>query len=234
MTRYLLVGTGRLSRHLQHYLAMESIAFELWDRSSAERFESMLARAGAVVVLISDDAIEPFLARRATGDRPPWIHCSGSLTTPLADCAHPLMLFGDELYDHATYRRIPFVTERGRRSFPELFPGLANPHSEIDPGLKGLYHTLCTMGGNLSTLLWMKVFEDAEGRLGLERELFYPYLEQVTRSLMVSADPLTGPLARGDERTVARHLAALVGDPFEGVYRAFVAAYRAERGARAR
>jgi hypothetical protein len=234
MMRYLLVGRGRLSRHLQHYLAMESIPFEVWDRSSAEPFESMLARAGAVVVLISDDAIEPFLARRATGDRPPWIHCSGSLTTPLADCAHPLMLFGDELYDHATYRRIPFVTERGRRSFPELFPGLANPHSEIDPGLKGLYHTLCTMGGNLSTLLWMKVFEDAEGRLGLERELFYPYLEQVTRSLMVSADPLTGPLARGDERTVARHLAALVGDPFEGVYRAFVAAYRAERGARAR
>jgi predicted short-subunit dehydrogenase-like oxidoreductase (DUF2520 family) len=232
MNRYLLVGRGRLSRHLEHYFGLESIPFERWDRSSVEPFESLLARAEAVVVLISDDAIEPFLARHAAGDRRRWIHCSGSLSTPLADGAHPLMLFGDELYDHATYRRIPFITERGRRSFPELFPGFENPHSEIDPGLKRLYHALCTVGGNFSTLLWMKVFEEAEGRLDLERELFYPYVEQVTRNLTASQDPLTGPLARGDERTVAGHLAALAGDPFEEVYRAFVSAYRNERGAR--
>jgi len=232
MNRYLLVGRGRLSRHLQRYLELESIPCECWHRSSAEPFENAVTRAEAVVVLISDDAIEAFVARHATGDRRTWIHCSGSLSTPLADCAHPLMLFGDELYDHATYRRIPFVTERGRRSFRELFPGLGNPHSEIDPECKGLYHALCTMGGNFSTLLWMKVFHEAEGRLGLDRELFYPYLEQVTRNLMASPDPLTGPLARGDERTMTSHLAALVGDPFEGVYRAFVTAYRAERDAR--
>jgi predicted short-subunit dehydrogenase-like oxidoreductase (DUF2520 family) len=232
MNRYLLVGRGRLSRHLDHYLGLESIPHERWDRSSEQPFESLLARAESVLVLISDDAIESFLARNAAGDRRTWIHCSGSLSTPLADSAHPLMLFGDELYDRATYRRIPFVTERGRQSFPELFPDLENPHIEIDPDLKGLYHTLCTVGGNFSTLLWMKVFEEAESRLGLERELFYPYVEQVTRNLMASQDPLTGPLARGDERTVAGHLAALAGDPYEEVYRAFVNAHRAECGAR--
>jgi hypothetical protein len=85
------------------------------------------------------------------------------------------------------------------------------------------------MGGNFTTLLWRKVFEDAERRLGLERELFYPYLEQVTRNLVSSPDPLTGPLSRGDERTVTRHLDALGGDPFAEVYRAFVNAYRAAR-----
>lgn len=232
MNHYLLVGRGRLSRHLEHYFGLESITCERWDRSSEQPFESLLAQAETVVVLISDDAIEPFLARHAAGDSRTWVHCSGSLSTPLADSAHPLMLFGDELYDRATYRRIPFVTERGRRSFPELFPGLENPHSEIDPDLKGLYHALCTVGGNFSTLLWMKVFEVAEGRLDLERELFYPYVEQVTRNVIADQDPLTGPLARGDERTVAGHLAALAGDPFEEVYRAFVNAHRAERGAR--
>ncbi len=234
MNRYLLVGRGRLSRHLEHYFGLESVPCARWDRSSAEPFEDLLARSEAVIVLIQDDAIEQFLVRHAISDRHTWIHCSGSLSTPLAEGAHPLMLFGEELYDHATYRRIPFVTERGRRSFPELFPDLDNPHSEIDSELKGLYHALCTVGGNFSTLLWMKVFEEAESRLDLDRETFYPYVEQVTRNVMASRDPLTGPLARGDERTVAAHLAALAGDPFEGVYRAFVSAYRAERGERAR
>lgn len=232
VNRYLLVGRGRLSRHLEHYLRLESIPCERWDRSSPEPFESAAQRTEAVVVLIPDDAIEGFLARHATGDRRTWIHCSGLLSTPLAEGAHPLMSFGDELYDHATYRRVPFITERGRRTFHELFPGLGNPCSEIDPDLKGLYHALCTVGGNFSTLLWMKVFREAEGRLDLDRELFYPYVEQVTRNVMASPRPLTGPLARGDERTIAGHLSALEGDPFEEVYRAFVSAWETERGER--
>ena len=232
MNRYLLVGRGRLSRHLEHYFELEAIPCECWHRSSEEPFEELLARSEAVVVLITDDAIEPFLARHAAADHRTWIHCSGSLSTPLAEGAHPLMLFGDDLYDHATYRRMPFVTERGRRKFPELFPDLDNPHGEVEPHLKGLYHALCTVGGNFSTQLWLKVFAEAEGRLDLDRELFYPYVEQVTRNVLTCRDPLTGPLARGDERTVARHLAALAGDPFEGVYRAFVHAYQADRRAR--
>jgi predicted short-subunit dehydrogenase-like oxidoreductase (DUF2520 family) len=36
---------------------------------------------------------------------------------------------------------------------------------------------------------------------------------------------LTGPLARGDEETVAANLASLEGDPFHDVYSAFARAY---------
>lgn len=225
---YLIVGNGRLSRHLQHLFTLESIPFERWDRSCEVAFDQVGRRARAVVVAISDDSIEGFVARHATGDRRLWIHCSGAVTTPLAECAHPLMLFGDELYDLDTYRRIPFVCERGRRPFPELFPELANPFTVIDPEHKPLYHALCVIGGNFTTLLWSKVFEDGARRLGLDRELFYPYLEQVVRNLEASEDPLTGPLARGDRRTIERHLRALAGDPFQKVYEAFVEAHRAD------
>jgi predicted short-subunit dehydrogenase-like oxidoreductase (DUF2520 family) len=83
------------------------------------------------------------------------------------------------------------------------------------------------MAGNFTTLLWQHAFAAFEERLGLPRSALQPYLEQVASNLVRSASPLTGPLARGDHRTVDRHLAALEGDPFHAVYESFVAAHRA-------
>ncbi len=231
-TPYLIIGSGRLSRHLRHYFRLESIPFRHWDRAGATPVEEALAGCRSVLLLISDDAIPGFLERHARAHPARWIHCSGSLSSELADCAHPLMLFGDELYDRAVYRAMPFVCERGRRQLPELLPELANPHAAVAPEQKPLYHALCALGGNFTTLLWRKVLDDAEARLGLPRELFHPYLEQVVRNLERGDGELTGPLARGDEGTIARNLEALAGDPYRGVYEAFVAAYRAQRPSR--
>jgi predicted short-subunit dehydrogenase-like oxidoreductase (DUF2520 family) len=224
---YLLVGNGRLSRHLQHYLDLEGIRWRLWARAMGLPFEGALDGARAVLLLIADDAIEGFLARHADPAGPPWIHCSGSLITRLATGVHPLMTFGDELYDHAEYRSMAFVCDRGGRPFEELFPRLSNSHFEIDPADRPLYHALCAMAGNFTTLLWQHAFTAFEGRLSLPRAALYPYLERVAANLERSASPLTGPLARGDRRTVERHLAALAGDPFHAVYSSFVAAHRA-------
>ncbi len=232
MTPYLVIGRGRLSRHFQHYFRLEAIDFEQWDRSSPVPIEGSLARARAVLLLISDDAIEGFLQRHA--DRGPalWVHCSGSISTPLAESAHPLMCFGTDLYELATYRRIPFVCDAGRQTFGQLFPELRNPHVEIDPASRALYHALCSMGGNFTTLLWQKVFAASEATLGLDRSVFFPFLEQVARNLTTNCAPLTGPLARGDDSTIDRHLQALEGDPFEAVYRAFVSAFHSDPSVR--
>lgn len=224
---YLLVGDGRLSRHLQHYFDLEGIRWRLWTRAMRRPLEAALDGARAVLLLIADDALEGFLARHADPAGPPWIHCSGSLVTPLAAGVHPLMSFGDELYEHDRYRRIPFVCDRGATPFAELFPRLSNPHFEIEPAERPLYHALCAMAGNFTTLLWQHAFAAFEERLGLPRSALHPYLEQVASNLVRSASPLTGPLARGDHRTIERHLAALEGDPFHAVYSSFVAAHRA-------
>jgi predicted short-subunit dehydrogenase-like oxidoreductase (DUF2520 family) len=223
----LLVGNGRLSRHLQHYFDLEGIRWRLWARAMRQPLEGTLDGARAVLLLISDDAIEGFLARHVDPAGPPWIHCSGCLVTPLATGVHPLMSFGDELYEPDRYRRIPFVCDRGAAPFAALFPRLSNPHFEIDPAQRPLYHALCAMAGNFTTLLWQHAFATFEGRLSLPRSVLYPYLEQVASNLVRSASPLTGPLARGDHRTIERHLEALEGDPFRAVYSSFVAAHRA-------
>jgi predicted short-subunit dehydrogenase-like oxidoreductase (DUF2520 family) len=221
---YLLVGNGRLSKHLQHYFDLESISWRVWERSSSAPVEEAVEGARAVLLLISDDALDGFLERHADPDGPPWIHCSGSVVTPLASGAHPLMSFSDELYDLETYRRIPFVCSRGGEPFATLFPDLVNPHFIIEAEHMPVYHALCTMAGNFTTLLWTKAFEEFE-RLLLPREILYPYLERVAANLEGSPSPLTGPLARGDRNTMNRHLEVLGGDAYGDVYRAFVAAH---------
>ena len=225
---YLLVGAGRLSRHLGHYFDLESIAWRRWHRSMATPLREAVRGSRAVLLLISDDAIEVFLDHNVRPGDPPWIHCSGSLVTTAAVGIHPLMTFSDELYDLRVYREMCVVCERGRTPFRDLFPQLTNPSFEIDPEDKVLYHAMCTIAGNFTTLLWHKAFGEFEDRLGLPRSVLFPYLDRVADNLKSSTSPLTGPLARGDGRTVAHHLEALAGDQFGDVYRAFVAAHEAD------
>jgi len=222
---YLLVGDGRLSRHLQHYFDLESIGWRCWERSQPVPVEDAVRGARAILLLIADDAIRGFLEQHAHPGDPPWIHCAGGIVTSAAIGIHPLMTFGDELYDLDTYRRIPFVCDRDGEDFEVLFPELMNPHFTIDPEAKPLYHALCSMAGNFTTMLWTKALDQFEQQLQLPRQVLYPYLQQVTANLQNTPSPLTGPLVRGDRRTLEHHLEALEGDPYDGVYRAFVAAF---------
>jgi predicted short-subunit dehydrogenase-like oxidoreductase (DUF2520 family) len=134
---------------------------------------------------------------------------------------HPLFTFApDRLEPLETYRSILFVGERGRPGLPGLLPELTNPYVAIDPSDKPLYHALCVLGGNLTTLLWRTVVAES-ARLGLPGDAMAPYLDAVVRNLWASDDPLTGPLARGDHATVARNQEALAGSPLAAVYEAF-------------
>jgi predicted short-subunit dehydrogenase-like oxidoreductase (DUF2520 family) len=219
---YLMIGNGRLAGHLSHYFDLEKIPHSRWHRRSETPLEALLTGASHVLVLISDDAIEGFIRRHARQPEKIWIHCSGSLDTDLAAGAHPLMTFAPGHYDLETYRRIPFVCDRQGPPFPVLFPRLANPCFAIDRRKKALYHALCVMGGNFSTLLWKKVVDTFAGELDLPPEVLHPYMDRILENIKCHDAPLTGPLARRDVGTIRKNLTALENNPFHGVYRAFV------------
>jgi hypothetical protein len=231
---FLVVGNGRLARHLRRYFELEALPFYLWSRKSSANLPSLLAKSSHVLLAISDGALQPFID--ALIDENPLakqktiVHFSGTLTLPDAPSAHPLMTFAaDRLYDLATYRKTPFVLEKSRSAFAELLPGLKNPHYEIEPALKGLYHALCSLSGNFTTLLWEKAFDDFSSKLGLPKEAILPYLHQVADNLAAAPaheSVLTGPLVRGDNQTIEKHLNELNNDPYRDVYMAFTQAYR--------
>jgi predicted short-subunit dehydrogenase-like oxidoreductase (DUF2520 family) len=182
----------------------------------------VLEGASHILLAISDDSLESFLDQYPELSARSLVHFSGSRVIENIAGLHPLMTFGRETYDLATYRSIPFVSEHGRLGFGEIFPALQNPSWVIEPGLKPLYHALCVMAGNFPALLWNKVFRDFEGKLGLPHEILGPYLAQTLENTLADGgQALTGPLARGDYHTVQQNIAALGGDAYAEVYRAF-------------
>ena len=219
---YGLIGRGRVARHIAHYLELEGLPFFVWHRAMPLPARTAMAEADVILLAISDDALNPFVANHSElGDRP-LVHFSGSLVLSGVHGLHPLMTFGPEFYDLETYRSIPFIGEKGGLGFDEVFPGLQNPSWAVEPEQKPLYHALCVLAGNFTTQLWLKAFEGFEERLGLPREALLPYLARTADNVSRSGPAaLTGPLARGDVTTVARDLRALEGDGFADVYRAF-------------
>jgi len=222
-----IVGDGRVARHFQHYFTLLNRPVQTWSRrASAVSPVEALASCETILVLVPDVAIEPFVDAWPDLSTHRLVHCSGSLVTTVAECAHPLMTFGSDLYPLETYRSIPFVLDAGRRSLHELLPGLPNPSFTIAASERPSYHAHCVMAGNFSTLLWHKLFDQLEHRFAIPPSAAHPFLMQTARNLVSDADrALTGPLARGDVATIAANLNALEGDPFQEVYSAFVRAY---------
>jgi len=218
---YGLIGRGRVATHMAYYLKLEQQRCLQWHREMSGSPEDVLAGADIVLLAISDDAIGAFLGLHPVLHDRPVVHFSGSLVVEGAHGLHPLMTFGSNLYELNAYRAVPFVGEAGGLEFPEAFPNLVNPSWSLDPELKPLYHALCVLSGNFTTLVWAKAFEDFEERLGLPREILLPYLEQTCRNTASSGgEALTGSLARGDRATVERDLRALDGDPYAEVFEA--------------
>jgi len=226
-----IVGDGRVARHFLHYLSLLGLPARAWSRraSPADPIQT-LAPCRTVLVLIRDAEIVPFVDAWPALREKRLGHFSGSLVAAGIEGAHPLMTFGDDLYDLATYQEIAFVLETGGTPLAQLLPGLPNPSFAIPPADRPYYHALCVMAGNFSAILWLKLFNELQGRFGIPASAAHPYLAQLTKNLRSHPDrALTGPLERGDTQTVNANLTALEGDPFHGVYAAFARAYAHSR-----
>jgi hypothetical protein len=234
---HLLVGNGRLSRHFAKYFAELNLSFETWRTPrdlTADLYREF--RATHVWLLVSDRAIEPVADRLReglrefgtnvlpSGEEPLLIHASGATVIPGIIGAHPLMTFGEVLYDLETYRRVPFVVENRFDGIaaPEVLGGLPNLAVFLDPEKRALYHSLVSVAGNFPALLWAEVFTRFENELGLSRNLLAPFLFRTLGNVLASGeDALTGPLVRGDLPTIKNHREALAGTPLSPIYGAF-------------
>jgi len=223
---YLIVGNGRLSKHFQRYFNLKNISFKIWTRNTKESLQSFGQNTGNVLVLIKDDEIKNFLESNSNTftEEKNLIHCSGMLSTPLAESAHPLMTFTDELYTLQKYETITFITEKGRKSFNELFPELKNPSYEIEAIEKTLYHAYCVLSGNFTTIMWQFFFDYLNSR-NIPESAAFPYLSAISENLMKDVQPLSGPIMRNDTKTIYNHLNVLEDHPLKNVYISFLEAY---------
>lgn len=226
-SNYLIVGNGNLAGHFRHYFNLVGLHYLSCTRKNLNEFVKLSDKTDRILLLIRDDEIESFIKKHRDKISPQknWIHCSGVLSIDEAESAHPLASFSNVMFDKKFYSTIPFITEKGRKTFRELFPQLHNPSFEITKEQKEIYHAWCSMAGNFTTILWQNFFSFLEKDLHLQFNAAYPFLSTVSQNLIHSYDPLTGPLKRGDSKTIERHLHLLKDSPLEDVYKSFVKLY---------
>ncbi len=226
----LLIGSGRLAKHLQNYFELEKILFLAWSRASSsnEDLQQKIAQSTHILLAISDSAlIEVCKKHEFVGKK--LVHFSGALFVPGVPSAHPLMSFSNQLYDLETYRSIHFVLEQGAPPLSELIPGLKNEFSYLENEKRAQYHALCSMSGNFSVILWEYFFKKLSSDLNLSPRIALPFMKQIEKNLEAAlgkTSVMTGPLVRGDFQTIDLHLKALGSDPMAKVYQAFVEAYQ--------
>jgi len=225
---YLIIGNGRVARHIQYYFSLLRLSCTSWHRQEAlSKLHQERDRATHILLLISDRAIECFVAEYLSKFSSMLIHFSGSVVSEHVFGAHPLMTFSESLYDLEHYQAIPFILDHDAPTMDKLLPGLPNQHVRLHTSQKQKYHALCVLSGNFSCMLWQKFFHMLENEFNIPRSIAYLYLQQQTKNLVTHAEyALTGPLVRGDKMTIEKNLLALNNDPFQAVYKSFIACYQ--------
>jgi len=191
-----------------------------------------------VLITVPDDALPGVAAALAKLDLPvelPILHASGSLSTdvlePLARRGnpvgglHPLAAIADPVDGAERLRGATFGVEgegAARALAERIVAACEGRVLRIQPGGKALYHAAAVFASNYAVALLSMAQRlmvrsgvgDLDARAALTR-LAAGAVENVAARGTAAA--LTGPIARGDAETVARHLARLSGAE-RGVY----------------
>ena len=227
--KYLLIGAGRLSKHLSFYFKTQNITHQIWNRkvNNESDLATMAKDATHVCFLTKDSAIEKFYTDyQEYFEDKVCFHCSGSLIVEGLQSAHPLMTFTEDLYPLETYQKIVFVLEKNKNTFEEVFPNLANKHHYIPSEKKALYHAYLVMSGNFTSILWKSVLSDLQKEFNIGAEDTLPYLNQIFENIKKDPETApTGPLVRGDKYTMMAHFNAVGDSNYYDLYKAFSVFY---------
>ncbi len=193
--------------------------------------------AQIVFITVPDDQIgETAAALRRDGYLDPGtvlIHCSGILTASMMHgegepsirtlSLHPLQTFADAVIGMGAIPGSPFAIEGDREALAlgeKIVEDLGGIPFRIESGQKALYHAAACIASNyMVTLVSLSCrLLEASGFDGKDSfRLLAPLLKGTGKNLSALGPELalTGPIARGDARTVSKHLRALEDQPGE-------------------
>ncbi len=240
-----ILGAGRLGRALARALGARGAEVTLLRG----REEGRVPPVRLLVLAVSDDALRAVAARIAgslRGAAPVALHLAGALDSsvlsPLraAGCAagscHPLQTFPDAESSPEAFQDVTFGVEGDARAVEAaeaLVRRLGARSVIVAPGKKTLWHLAAVLAGNGAVALVGAAVDAMRGAGLTERQALDALAPLARRSLEGAllrgpAAALSGPVARGDEETLAAHRGALdAWDPARrALYEALVAEQR--------
>ncbi len=232
------VGTAlasTLSDHGYPVVAVSSRSRASADRLSAmvngctamNNGQEVAEAAELVFVTTPDDAIAGVVAGIVWHSGQSVVHCSGADSVDslepadrmgaLTGCFHPLQTFADVTQAIDNIAGSTFALEAGEPllgSLKEIAAALGGDAIELGAGDKVVYHAAAVIACNYLVTL-VKMATDLWETFGVEPERATRALVPLLRGTIANIervglpDCLTGPIARGDTGTVAKHLEAL-------------------------
>jgi len=203
------------------------------DVGSAEQAPPWAARVNVVLLAVRDDALPSAASILAGAVSPAQVvlHLSGSQGLDALDALrpsgaalgslHPLQTLVDPQTVPAALRGARAAVEgdpRARKMAERIATALGMVPFEIAGGAKALYHAAAVFASNYlvtCAAVGTRLLETAGAPASEAWPALRPLVEGTLRNLLAADAPglaLTGPVARGDAATVARHVAALTAD----------------------
>lgn len=223
--RVAILGPGRAGRSLANAFAAAGVpVLGLIGRQSDR---AVLASADVVIVTVKDDDLAAALESLSTLPSDTVVlHTSGVYDGPPAGTHatgtfHPLLSLPNPEAGASMLRGAWIGVDGDPRAIQvgeHLAGAIGALAFEIPPGGKSAYHAAAVIASNFSTVL-AAAAEREFRRVGVEPLPARGSVVQLMRSALEGiealgpAKALTGPVARGDAGTVARHLDALKNDP---------------------
>lgn len=213
----LLVGSGRLARHLSFYLKSTFVPYLSWSRKSPIVIADLLQETDTVLLAISDSALDSFYNKNLQSFSGNIVHFSGATSHPKMLGCHPLMSFTTDLLPENFYPQI-FFAESSPQTFQRIFPHWKNPTFLLGEQSKALYHACAVLLAAGTQSLWWQTFQQMQ-TLGVPEKALEIYVKRVTEQFLVQKEKAsTGPWVRKDQITIEKNKKALEGSHLLHLY----------------
>lgn len=212
--------------------SLQRVEFDVWHhKGDPKSLEKTFLACDYALLCTTDQGLLDLTTKYSFLNSKKSIHFSGSIALREPLNFHPLMSFTDRPLSISEYQTIPFICFnrynkiKAKKNFKIVFPLFSNPIYFVHPEKKSLYHALCVLSGNFTSLLWQITAFEFTNALGLPETVLRPYMERVFLNMNRDLkNSLTGPLVRGDYAVLKKNYQALPVH-LKPLYFAFVHAF---------
>lgn len=204
---HLVVGNGRLAKHLLHYFHLLNYPTRQWARCahSEQELLELAPSAHLIWLCISDAALAARIESLNTYHHKV-VQCSGSLHFEGVFNRHPLASFGEHLFADDFYSQIHWISSDSQKSF---LPAFEHNTHYLGKEHKALYHALCVLSGPGTSLLWQYFINEIE-KLKISKQAAESYFASLWLNYQKQHQPqITGPWVRNDLQTIESNEFAL-------------------------
>lgn len=235
--RIVMIGSGNVAYSLAPALAALGDVVQVYGRTAAparelagrvgcdcatDSLDDIVRDADLYVVCVPDEAIAAVLAATGSDNRALWVHTSGTTGIEVfrgvrrrCGVFYPMQSFSRSL--PVSLRHVPLFVEGSSAAVTAGLLHIAGRLSSVvrraDSEQRRKLHLAAVFACNFANHC-CALASEVTAAAGIDFEMLVPLIETTVEKLrhLNPSQSQTGPAARGDSTTIARHLAMLDGD----------------------